>query len=70
MLRTANLSENLLISMVIAEKNEVVGGSRFSKTNKNLSKFQKPKITLILSNVNSNAKAMQFLNFEVSIVFI
>lgn len=39
MLRIANLLENLLISVDVDEKDEVVGGGGSSKTNQNLSKF-------------------------------
>lgn len=58
MLKIANLSENLLISVGVDEKNEVVGGGGSSKINKNLSKFQKPKISIILSNISFNIKTI------------
>ena len=58
MLKPANSSKNLLISVGVAKENKVVGGGGFSKTNKNLSKSQKPKISTVLPNVGANAKAI------------
>lgn len=38
MLKTANLSKNLLILIGITEKDEVIDGNRSSKTNGNFSR--------------------------------
>lgn len=69
MLVTVYSCKNLLILVGIAEKDKVVDGARFSKRNKNLSKFQKPKILRILFNVGTNAKAIRFLIFKTSTAF-
>lgn len=70
LLTTANLSENLLISIDIAEKNEVVGGGGFNRTNKNLFKSQKPKNSTILSNIGAKTKNIGFLTSKASTAFI
>lgn len=67
---TANLWKNLLTSICIAEKDEVVSGGGPSRTNKNLSKFKKQKISTVSSNVGANAKTKRFLTFEASTAFI
>lgn len=55
--------------MDVAEKDKMMGGNRFIRTNKNLSKSQKLKISLILPNVGVNAKTIRFLIFETSTAF-
>lgn len=69
MLKTTNLSKNLLILVNIVKKNEIMDSNRFNQTNKNLFKFQKPKISFVLSNVGDYAKIMQFSTFKASIAF-
>lgn len=59
MLRIVNLLENLPILVNIAEKDEIVGGSGFNRT-KNLSKSQKLKSSIILSNIDASAKLRNF----------
>lgn len=71
MLEKTNFLKNLLISVDVAEKDIVVGGNRSSKTNKILFKLQKLKfLTIILSNLNVNAKTIGFITFEANIAFI
>lgn len=60
----------MLISVGVAEKYKVVTGSGLNKTNKNLSKFQMPKILTVLSNVGANVKITWFLISEASKAFI
>lgn len=69
MLKIANLSENLLILMGIAEENKMVSSNRFSKTNNNFSKSQKLKNSTVLFNIDTNIKDTRFLNFKASIGF-
>lgn len=69
MLKIANLSENLLIFVGVFEKDEIIGGNKFNRTNKNLSKSQKPKILIVLSNTNANVKDIGFLISKVSTTF-
>lgn len=64
MLKILNLSENLLISKSVAKEDKIVDGYKSSKIN--LSKSQKLKNTIILSN----AKAKKFLTSKTSIAVI
>lgn len=69
-LRTANSSEHLLISVNGAEEDEVVSRNRPRRRNKNLSKSPKPKILTVLSNIGVNVKTTQFLILEAYTAFI
>lgn len=69
MLKTANSSKNLLTSIDITEKDEIMGSGSSNRTNKNLSKSQKQKNSTVLSNISANAKDTGFLTYEASIVF-
>lgn len=51
--------------MSVAEKDKVVGSGGSSKTNKNLSKFQKLK-----NSSNANVKTTPFLTSKASTTFI
>lgn len=70
MLKTANLSENLLISVDVAEKDEMVDGGGTELMNKNLSKSQKLKIPNVLFNVGANANVTWFWTSKASAIFI
>lgn len=69
-LRIANLSKNLLTSVGVVEKDEVISNNGYSKINENLSKSQKLKNLIVLSNLDANAKGTGFLAFKAHIAFI
>lgn len=55
--------------MEIAKKDQIVSDGGSSGTNKNLSKFEKPKNSTILSNIGANTKDTGFLTSETSTHF-
>lgn len=55
--------------MGVAEENEMVSDAGSNKTNKNLSKLQKLKNFIILSNIGINNKNTGVLTFKVSTAF-
>lgn len=59
-LRIVNLLENLLLLVNVDEEDKMLGSNRFSGKIKNLSKLQKLKIPMVVSNVSANAKNIGF----------
>lgn len=73
MMKSINLSKNLLTLIDIDKKIEIIDKNIFSKIIKNLSKSQKSKnlIKIFKSQiVDSNIKALEFLNFNTRKTFI
>lgn len=56
--------------MDVTDEDKVIGGNRSSGINKNLAKSQKLKNSIVLSNIDTNAKTIGFLTFKVNIAFI
>lgn len=69
MLTTANSLEYSQTLVGIVEKDEVIGGSGSNGTDKNLSKSQKPKNSIVLFSISFNTKDTRVLISKANTAF-